>query len=72
MESKQRWFSRKEVCAIIGMEQRQFRDYVDKGLFPRGFRRGKQQMIWSDKDVDVIIWLEMHRHRLRPMKPKVP
>jgi predicted DNA-binding transcriptional regulator AlpA len=69
MENK-RWFDRKEVCAILGMEARQFRDAVEAGRLPRGVKRGKR-MVWSKEDIEAMHWLEQHRGRLRPSKPKV-
>ena len=58
---------------MLGMDPRQFREYVETGLLPRGVRRGKK-MVWSREDVEAMHWLEAHRQRLRasraPSKPK--
>lgn len=70
MENK-RWYDRKEVCAELGIEVRQFRAYVEQGVFPRGKKRGKK-LIWSREDIEAMVWLEMHRHRLRASKPIKP
>ena len=69
--SAQTWFSAKEVCAKLGMDVRLFRDYVERGLFPRGIKRGKRQRIWSAADIAAMVWLEANRHRLKSVKPIV-
>ncbi len=69
METRRRWFTRRQVCKLLGMDGRTFRNLVEAGLFPRGVRRGKQQLVWSREDIEAMVWLEMHRHRLRPTSP---
>ena len=51
------------------MDVRLFRDYVERGLFPRGIKRGKRQRIWSAADIAAMVWLEANRHRMRAVKP---
>lgn len=71
MEHK-RWFDKKEVCAILNMGDRQFRDLIERGLLPRGKVRGKKH-IWSREDIEAMVWLENHRHRLKATpKPVIP
>lgn len=71
----QAFFTAKEVCKRLGMDPRQFRQFVEQGIFPRGIRRGKRLRVWSEEDIQAMIWLEKFRHRLRDsriQRPKPP
>jgi len=67
---KKLWYTRKECCAHLSMDDRLFRHYVAVGIFPKGFRRGKRSLVWHADDLAAMEYLEKNRHRFRRRKPE--
>ena len=59
----QKWFSRKEVIAALDIDARLFRHYVEIGLFPLPYRRGKRSQYWTDEDLASMIHAEKNKRR---------
>lgn len=66
--SKQ-WMTAKEAAQWLEMDVRQFRYYVDSGLFPEGIPRGKRLRVWSREDVLAMVYLEKSQSRFVPKTP---
>jgi len=71
-EAKQLWFTFREACRALSMETSMFRDYVERGVFPRGIRRGKRRLVWHADDLAAMEWIERNRHRFRRRQKKLP
>lgn len=57
------WLTAKEVCSILDMDPRLFREYVEKRVFPVGIRRGKAARVWSLADVEWMKYREQNQLR---------
>ncbi len=72
----QKFFVLKEAARFLEMDVRQFKRYVDAGLFPQGTPstlRGSV-MVWSRQDLRYMHWAfaNQERFNLRPEKDEKP
>lgn len=69
---KKEWFTAKEVRAALDMADGQFRDYVEKRIFPSGVKRGKKARVWTTEDIEWMIYREKHQARFDPKYDEDP
>lgn len=65
------WLTKKEVCSRLDMSERQFREYVQKKIFPAGVKRGKNAMVWTQEDVDWMFYREKNAARFDEDDPDI-